>query len=314
MIADSIGDIVHGDRILTMKGTLEQRHEAAKLIIQKIAEEPSNMANTRTKYRNIDIPDGGDGGGAAGGFREGAAGGFREGAAGGFRDGTGGGFREGAGGGFRGDTSGVFRDDRRGDFRGGSYVDGYYDQPDRSRDADPYRSVYPQRDSGDRIFSSQHQRNDLPFQETSDNSVVDLIKTAAATMDKRQILAALTGAPIGVGPPPPVSSQVDNKRPRKTLKHTLQLKVEVPTHKVGHLMGKGGKTVKDMVRRSGGARFAFEDLPRDAESKDKEKQEKIRTVTVTGTFEQVESAFDLIHEKLDEFDEYRREVFQPREY
>jgi len=41
---------VHGERILTIKGTTEQRIEAARLVINKVASDPDNMANTSLKY------------------------------------------------------------------------------------------------------------------------------------------------------------------------------------------------------------------------------------------------------------------------
>ena len=41
---------VHGERILTIKGNTEQRIEAARLVINKVASDPDNMSNTSLKY------------------------------------------------------------------------------------------------------------------------------------------------------------------------------------------------------------------------------------------------------------------------
>jgi len=41
---------VSGERILTIKGNTEQRIDAARLVINKIASDPDNMANTSLKY------------------------------------------------------------------------------------------------------------------------------------------------------------------------------------------------------------------------------------------------------------------------
>jgi len=41
---------VNGERILTIKGNTEQRIDAARLVINKVASDPDNMANTSLKY------------------------------------------------------------------------------------------------------------------------------------------------------------------------------------------------------------------------------------------------------------------------
>merc|ERR1712183_324066 len=41
---------VQGERILTIKGNTEQRIDAARLVINKVASDPDNMANTSLKY------------------------------------------------------------------------------------------------------------------------------------------------------------------------------------------------------------------------------------------------------------------------
>merc|ERR1711931_256602 len=61
-IADGI-DERSEERVLTTTGTLEQRAEAAKQIISKIAEEPGNMANTNLNYGNGTMGTAGGGGG-----------------------------------------------------------------------------------------------------------------------------------------------------------------------------------------------------------------------------------------------------------
>jgi len=274
MIADSIGDAVHGDRVLTVRGTAEQREEAVRQIIEKIAEEPSNMMNTRTKFKDVYIPPpdadrrGGDSGGGRSGYRDG------------------------------------YYEERRDN-------EMYNDVPSRDRrDSYHNHNSGSSRDQDRDLFLSQPMRSNSSYQEYPDtSSILGLIETAAAALDKQQILSALTGASMGAS----TTSQSNSRRPssNKTLPYTLELKVEVPSQKIGHLMGKGGKTVKDMVRQSNGAKFAFEDAVKHDSTQG---EASTRTVTVSGTMDQVTRAFDVIHDKVDEFDQYRREVFKPREY
>jgi len=49
---------VHGERILIIKGNTEQRIEAARVVISKIASDPDNMANTSMKYSHRSRDDG----------------------------------------------------------------------------------------------------------------------------------------------------------------------------------------------------------------------------------------------------------------
>lgn len=65
---------VHGERILTVFGGLEERKECCRLVIEKIAEDPTNMANSQANYEagggNFASGGGGGdnyGGGARGG-------------------------------------------------------------------------------------------------------------------------------------------------------------------------------------------------------------------------------------------------------
>lgn len=53
-IADSVGGSAEGERVVTMTGTLQDRIEACNKIIETIADDPSNMANTNTVYTEGD--------------------------------------------------------------------------------------------------------------------------------------------------------------------------------------------------------------------------------------------------------------------
>merc|ERR1712168_270455 len=218
-IADGI-DERSEERVLTMTGTLEQRAEAAKQIISKIAEEPGNMANTNLNYGNGTM--GTVGGGGGGPFNGGGA-------------------------------------------RGASNVDS-------SRERMPYYSTL----------------------EPHDDQVVGMIENVAASLDKRQILNALTGvARGGAGQ----NNNVSRPPRMNALKSKVDLQLEVPSNIVGHLLGKGGQNVKDMVRRSKGARFAFQT----ADDNSTNGNEEMRTLTITGTFEQVESAYHIVHDSVEDF-------------
>jgi len=232
-IADSVNELTQGERVLTMIGTLEQRAEAAKQIIGKIAEEPGNMANTNLNY----------GSGMSGG----------------------------------------------GGVVGGGYNNSRGAYNDTSRDRPAMQSVYGGRERAPEF--------------SSDDQVVGMIENVAASLDKRQILSALTGAARGSAGP------VNNapKPPRmNALKSKVELQLEVPSNMVGHLLGKGGQTVKSMVQRSKGARFAFQT----ADDKSTNDSDDIRTLTITGTFEQVESAYHLVHDSVEEF----KQPFNPSHY
>lgn len=47
--------LVPGEQVLTIKGNTEQRTLACKLVIKKVADDMSNMANTKTKYYNTPL-------------------------------------------------------------------------------------------------------------------------------------------------------------------------------------------------------------------------------------------------------------------
>jgi len=46
---------VPGERVLTMSGSMEQRMEGCRHVIEKVSEEPSNMANSTLKYVNSGV-------------------------------------------------------------------------------------------------------------------------------------------------------------------------------------------------------------------------------------------------------------------
>ena len=97
------------------------------------------------------------------------------------------------------------------------------------------------------------------------------------------------------GPPPPGANGL---QPRvHTLPTTVDAKMDVPRNIVGFIMGKKGQGIKEMVRRSNGARFEFEN----ADQQQENTGEGTRKLTITGNFEQVHVAYNLIHDKVDEF-------------
>merc|ERR1719204_2070561 len=121
-----------------------------------------------------------------------------------------------------------------------------------------------------------------------------MIESVAATLDKQQILSALTGAATSGAAargtthhqPVPIATL-----PRaNTLKSKVSMELEVPSNMVGHLLGKAGQTVKDMVRQSKGARFTFQTVEDHSAGGG---TEDMRTLTITGTFDQIQSAYRL---------------------
>jgi len=246
-IADSVGNVVQGERVLTMSGTLEQRADAARQIIEKIAEEQTNMMNTILKYAAHPV----------GGY------------------------------------------ERR------SRAD--YDNDRRSRG--DYNNTNTTRNDGGNLAPHNQSYADSP-----DSSMVGLIENVAASLDKRQILSALTGISMGGGAGAVQNTSNNQTPPRDPLKSIVDLQLEVPSHMVGHLMGKGGQNVKEMVRRSGGARFAFQDAA-EKESESGSRTSSVRMLKVTGNFEQVQSAYNLVHDKVEEYKQYQqRSSIRPNQF
>jgi len=202
VIANVIEGQYNSERILTMTGTLAQRAEGSRLIIERIAEEPGNMANTRLTYGMENMMNGMMGGG---------------------------------------------------------------DMPH-----------FPQVGGG----RSQH-----------DPELVGLIEDVAAKMEKQHHMAG--------GPPPPPAARMNGIRPRMhTLPTAVDVKMDVPRNIVGFIMGKKGQGIRDMVRRSNGARFEFENTDQPPSENN---SEGTRKLTVTGNFEQVHIAYNLVHDKVEEF-------------
>ena len=156
-------------------------------------------------------------------------------------------------------------------------------------------------------YNSASNRGDMQYygaQEPNDHNLVGMIENVAASLDKRQILSALTGVARGA----PGQSNNVSKRPRlNALKSRVELQLEVPNVMVGHFLGKGGQNIKDMVRRSKGARFSFQTTANNSTTSNDE----MRTLTITGTFDQAESAYHLVHDSVEEFS---RPTFSSNQY
>lgn len=86
---------------------------------------------------------------------------------------------------------------------------------------------------------------------------------------------------------------VPKKRSHK-FKSNVEVKLEIPDIMVGTLMGKNGQSIKDFVHRSG-ARFSFSNKDEFVEGTTD------RTLTIKGNMDQVRIAYDLVHDKAEEF-------------
>jgi len=80
------------------------------------------------------------------------------------------------------------------------------------------------------------------------------------------------------------------KSSRNTLKAKVEVTIEVPDVLVGPIMGKQGSIIKDFVQRSGGARFKFSDKSESAN----------RTLTISGNMDQTHTAYDLVNERVEQ--------------
>jgi len=236
-IADSFGPMVRGERTASIFGTLDQRFEAVKKIIDIIAEEPSNMANNVLKYG----PDADMQGGAnlVGSNK----------------------------------MTGPNNSRNMGDpgyGMGGASNNNYNNQPP------------PAAPSIAANFNQQQQQQQL---------------IAALMKNLTQGMAGPQQQPPGVNP--------GKHRRMNVLSYEIDMKLDVPNNMVGFIMGKKGQGVRDLFKQSNGAKFFFEnsDAPRfDFEG--------TRKLTVSGTIEQINQAFDLIHDKVDEFT--RLQLYQQR--
>jgi len=75
------------------------------------------------------------------------------------------------------------------------------------------------------------------------------------------------------------------------LKAEVQVKVQVPNLMVGGILGKQGSIIKDMVQRSHGAKFKFEEKIDD---------DTDRTLTITGNMDQAQAAYSLVNERVEQ--------------
>jgi len=223
VVADSVA---LNERVLTIKGQLANRKQACRRIIEKIADEETNMGNLKARY------------------------------------------------------DGPISDDRGGDHRRSRY--------DLSPADD--RSVTSSWGGGGR--SGGHMGGDS-FSDSRRQPIVSMIENVAAALDKQQILQALTGVMQG----DQRGGGGGGKHRSNKLKSELELKLEVPNNLVGQLMGKHGQTIKEMVRKSHGASFAFTD-------KDRYDTSGVRTLTIKGSYEQVTSAYDIVHDEIEDYQQF----------
>jgi hypothetical protein len=138
--------------------------------------------------------------------------------------------------------------------------------------------------------------------EASPHLKAQLIGALASISSNQGSIAALEGFLLNQGstaaPPTSISSnQSSTPKPPPTgivLESIVDMKLKVPKDMVGHLLGIRGSTIKEMIAKSHGARFDFEE-------KDRSDPSPIRTLTITGNFDQVQSAYNIVHEKAEEY-------------
>jgi len=70
----------------------------------------------------------------------------------------------------------------------------------------------------------------------------------------------------------------------------VEVQVEVPNKLVGAIMGKQGATLKDMIQRSGGAKFNFSDKNPDRVD---------RTLIISGNMDQTQIAYNLVNRRVE---------------
>ena len=75
-----------------------------------------------------------------------------------------------------------------------------------------------------------------------------------------------------------------------TLKASVEVTIEVPDVLVGPLMGRQGSVIKDLIQRSGGAKFKFSDKSESAN----------RTLTISGNMDQAYSAYSLVNQRVEQ--------------
>jgi len=191
IISNSLEGDFNGERVLTISGSIDERAEASRLVAEQVAEEPSNMANTRLKY------------------------------------------------------------------------EGMMQQSAFPQD----NCVRPPQGMLDKFVENHHHQQMMPR------------------------------SPVGVPPPRPQSMNGGGipHIPSGGLPHipsTCEVKMDIPSFRVGYIMGKGGQGVKEISRRSNGAKLVFEGMDT------QDNTVTTRKLTITGTFEQVHIAFDMVHNKV----------------
>jgi len=183
---------VPGERVLTMSGSLDERTEGCRLVIEKIAMDESNRRNNNLRYT-----------GFASGLQSGAA----------------------------------------------SII---------SAASDGYSSQvgYPTK-----TFNDQYSSQDSSYNAAAQN-------------------------------PYAMDSYSNNNSDDCPLKTTVTVLMEVPDQLVTVLMGPQGKTIRDLVQFSGGARFKFSD------KNDFVPGTSNRKLEIIGTMKQAQSAYSLVNQKV----------------
>lgn len=85
-----------------------------------------------------------------------------------------------------------------------------------------------------------------------------------------------------------------SSEPRKVIRSRVTVEMEIPDSLVGSILGKQGCVVKEMVQKSGGARFKFAD--------EKADDTDDRKLTITGNMDQCKMAHMLLNERLAEIE------------
>ena len=199
IISNSLEGDFNGERVLTISGTIDERAEASRLVAEQVAEEPSNMANTRLKY------------------------------------------------------------------------EGMMQQSAFPQD----NCVRPPQGMLDKFIENHHHQQMMP------RSPVGAPPPRPQSMNGGGIPHVPTG-----GIPHIPSGAIPH------IPSTCEVKMDIPSFRVGYIMGKGGQGVKEISRRSNGAKLVFEGMDT------LDNTVTTRKLTITGTFEQVHIAYDMVHNKV----------------
>ncbi|KAJ4798761.1 Far upstream element-binding protein 3 [Rhynchospora pubera] len=108
------------------------------------------------------------------------------------------------------------------------------------------------------------------------------------SIDKAEELIRDVLAEADAGRPPPLSGRAYN------MSQSSQVEMQVPTDKVGSIIGKGGQMIKDLQARSGAHILLVQ--PQDSEGEDA----KERTVRLSGSKQQIEAAKYMIKDIINQ--------------